>query len=316
MQIFRPPHSTWFGKLLILSFLLVWLAASMSFAQRIKNYWVVLGCFGPAIQFILYGLYRLRQRRDYQISLDPQSITFVFLSQSGKAQKPVTVHWSDIVHASWHPTAEMLTLTTEKDVCLIPLQDFAGLDIWQEIKQFMPSTALNRHPDRSALPDEYQAILDPNRPPLHLASSRRARFALILAFLGSLGFFYFLSVQGLAWAILCLSPGFLVVLGFIELYFKQVDISHEGIQITVGFYQTFMAWPEISSIWWSLDGKRMEIHSEQRRVLIPGPAHWHSSAEQQMLVWLSAKTWQLDIPFGQKLPVLAKLPIETQLSAI
>lgn len=311
MKTFLPLQDTWLSRLLVLSFLLVWLAASISFAQHIKNYWVVLGCFGPAIQFILYGLYQLRQRRYYQISLDPQSITFVFLSQLGKAQKPITVQWPDIVQASWHPTAEMLTLITEKDVYLIPLKDFVGLDIWQEIKQFVTPTALDKHQNKTLPPVEYQTILDPNTTPLHLSSSRGVKLVWSLAFLGSLGVFYYLSVRGLAWGIFCLSPLFLVVLGLIERDFKQIEISHDGIQTTLGFFQKFIAWSEITSIWWNLDGRHMEILGKQRRMIIPGPTHWSPPAGQQFMAWLSAKTWQLNIPFGQKLPVLVKLPVAT-----
>lgn len=277
---------------------------------------MVLGCFGPAIFPILFGAYRRTQQQHYRISTDTQGTTFVFLSQLGKAQKPLSISWSDIVYARWHPTAEMLHLTTEKDVYLIPLKDFAGLDIWQEIKQFVSPAALGKHQDKILLPVEYQAILDPNMTPLHLSSSRGTRLAWSMAFLGSLGIFYYLSVHGLGWGILCLSPLFLVVLGLIERDFKQIEISHEGIRTTLGFFQNFIAWAEITSIWWRLNGHHMEILGEQRRMIIPGPTHWSPLASQQFMTWLSAKTWQLDIPFGQKLPEFVHLPIESSTSII
>ena len=316
MQIFRPKRSTWLSLLWMSPFFLGWLIFSIKLGQGTGNVWLaVLRCFGPAILPVLLGLYQLAQLRHYQIRIDPQGITFVFLSQLGKAQKPLSVRWTDIVQASWHPTAEMLTLVTTKDFYLVPLKDFDGLTIWYTIKQSVPPTALNRHQDGTPLPDEFQPILDPNTPSLHLSPSLRARFALILAFLGLLRFSYFLSINGVAWAILCLSPGFFVTFALAERDFKQVEVSHAGIHTTLGFVQKFIAWSEITSIWWSHDGGKMEIHSEQRRILIPGPTHWSSLEGQQLMIWLSAKTWQRGIPFGQKLSILVNLPVESSSSA-
>ena len=317
MQTFRPKWGTWSSLLWMSPFFLGWLIFSIKLGQGTGNVWAaILGCYGPAILPVLLGLYQLAQLRHYQISIDPQGITFVFLSQLGKAQKPLSVRWTDIVQASWHPTAEMLTLVTTKDFYLVPLKDFDGLAIWHTIKLAVPSTALNRHLDETPLPDEFQPILDPNTPSLHLSPSHRARFALMLAFLGLLGFSYFLSINGVAWAILCLSPGFFVAFAIAERDFKQVEISHEGIHTTLGFAQKFIAWSEITSICWSHDGGKMEIHGEQGRILIPGPTRGSSSGGKELMIWLSAKTWQRGIPFGPKLPQLVHLPVESSSSAI
>lgn len=316
MQIFRPKRSIWFSSLWMSPFLIGWLIFSIKLGQGAENGWAaILGCYGPAILPTLFGLYRLTQLRHYQICVDPQGITFVFLNELGKAQKPLMVRWTDIVQASWHPTAETLTLVTAKDFSLVPLKDFDGLAIWHTIKQSVPPTALNRYQDGTPLPDEFQPILDPNTPSLHLSPSRRARFALILAFLGLLGFSYFLSINGVAWAILCLSPGFFVAFALAERDFKRVEISHEGIHTTVGFYQNFMGWSEITSIWWDTMGSRMEIYGEQRRMLIPGPTRWSPSESKQLMIWLSAKTWERGIPFGQKVFAIVNLLVESSSSA-